>query len=232
MKKTTEKHTLKHYPDSEKPYEKCVSQGPEYLTDAELLAVILRTGTRDKSAVDVAREFLMRGNKNLLNIHHLSLRQMQEIPGIGGVKAVQLKCIGELAKRLTQTDVRQNLIFDTAEKIADYYMEQLRHETREQLVLLMLDMKCKFLADRVLSIGTVSASLVSSREIFLTALENRAVNIVLLHNHPSGDPKPSTCDVEVTKQVEKSGLLLGITLIDHIIIGDNNYVSFKKNGLL
>lgn len=224
--------TMKEMPESEKPVEKCFRSGAQALSDAELLAVILKSGTRDMTALQLAQFFLSKKDKNLLNLNSMRLEEMQEIPGIGQVKAAQLKCIAELARRITQTSRFQEVRLHEPASIAAYYMESLRHKTKENLLLSMFDAKSGLLGDETISIGTVTNSLVSPREIFLKALEYRAVHVVLLHNHPSGDPTPSEADMAVTRRVADSGTLLGIALADHIIIGDNNYISFRENGLL
>lgn len=224
--------TVKELPDSEKPYEKCLRYGAEYLSDAELLAVIIRTGTAGRKSIEVAQEILSRKEKSILNIHLLSMKELLEIPGIGTVKAIQLKCLAEITKRVSQAVRIRNISLNSAASVASYYMEQLRHEDREKLMLCMFDSQCVLLGDEVISIGTINASLVSPREIFKRALMDQAVYIILLHNHPSGIPIPSTQDRLVTKRVKECGELLGIHLSDHIIIGDNQYFSFKEENLL
>jgi DNA repair protein RadC len=229
---TTGHYTMKELPDSEKPYEKCIKNGAKVLTDAELLAVILRTGSRRVSALQLAQEILCQKQKSLLNLNLMQIEELMKISGIGRIKAVQLKCIAELSKRIAQETYHKGMQVTGPETIAAYYMEQLRHETKEKLMLAMFDGKNHFLGDEVISVGTVNASLVSPREIFLKALEKKAVYIIMLHNHPSGDPSPSKEDERVTYLVAKSGELLGITLADHIVIGDSKYVSFREKGIL
>ena len=224
--------TMKEMPQSEQPVEKCVRGGAHMLSDAELLAVILKTGTKSLSALQLAQLLLSQGDGNLLNLVYMDLEDMQKIPGIGQVKAVQLKCVAELSKRITRTRRAERVRLDNPGSIAAYYMESLRHEPKEKLVLAMFDSKSRLLADEIVSIGTVNASLVSPREIFLKALAYGSVQIVLLHNHPSGDPKPSGEDIRVTKSVAMGGDLIGIALVDHIIIGNNRYKSFREEGLL
>lgn len=224
--------TMKEMPESEQPLEKCFRYGAKALSDAELLAVILKNGTRDMTALQLAQLFLSKKDKNLMNLTSMRLEEMQKIPGIGQVKAVQLKCIAELAGRIAKTSRLKNVRLNEPASIAAYYMEPLRHETKEKLLLSMFDAKSCLLGDALISIGTATNALVSPREIFLKALEHGAVYIVLLHNHPSGDPEPSDSDFRVTKRVADSGALLGITLADHIIIGDNRYISFREKGLL
>lgn len=224
--------TVKELPESEKPYEKCLHYGAEYLSDAELLAVIIRTGTTGRKSIDVAQEILNCNEKSLLNLYHMSFKELMAIPGIGTVKAVQLKCLAEITRRMTKAVRIRKVTLNSASSVAAYYMEELRHEDRENLMLCMFDSQCVLLGDEVISIGTVNASLVSPREIFIRALAHQAVYIILLHNHPSGVPLPSTQDKLVTRKVQECGELMGIHLSDHIIIGDNQYFSFKEENLL
>ena len=224
--------TIKELSDSEKPYEKFLRYGAKYLSDAELLAVIIRTGTAGKKSVEVAQDVLNRREKNLLNLYRLSFKELTEISGIGKVKAIQLKCLAEITRRMTMATRLSNVSLNSASAVAAYYMEALRHEEREKLLLCMFDSRCVLLGEEVISVGTINASLISPREIFKLALMNQAVYIILLHNHPSGDPVPSTMDRQVTHRVEQSGEMLGIHLSDHIIIGDNKYFSFKEENLL
>lgn len=224
--------TVKNLPKSEQPYEKCMRYGAEYLSDAELLAVVIRTGTTGQKSIDVAREILNRREKSLLNLHHLSFRELTDIPGIGKVKAVQLKCLAEITKRMVKATRVHEVSLNNAASVASYYMEELRHEHREQLLLCMFDSQCALLGDELISIGTVNASLVSPREVFIHALTYQAVHIILLHNHPSGVPDPSAQDKLVTRRIREGGELLGIHLSDHIIIGDNQYFSFREEHLL
>ena len=224
--------TVKELPESEKPYEKCLHYGAEYLSDAELLAVIIRTGTTGRKSIDVAHEILNCNEKSLLNLYHMSFKELMAISGIGMVKAVQLKCLAEITKRMTKAVRIREVTLNSASSVASYYMEELRHEDRENLMLCMFDSQCVLLGDEIISIGTVNASLVSPREIFIRALSHQAVYIILLHNHPSGVPLPSTQDKLVTKKIQECGELMGIHLSDHIIIGDNQYFSFKEENLL
>ena len=224
--------TMKQLPESEQPVEKCARYGAQALSDAELLAVILRSGTKEVTALQLAQLFLAQRDKNLLNLFTMPPEEMQRIPGIGQVKAAQLKCIAELTSRIAKTSRFRDVKLNDPGSIAAYYMEALRHEPKEQLLLAMFDSKSVLLGATVISVGTVNSSLVSPREVFIKALEYQAVHIVLLHNHPSGDPSPSEADGQVTQRVKECGALLGIALADHIIIGDNRYMSFRENGLL
>lgn len=227
-----EKRQMKELPCSERPYEKCLESGPGSLSDAELLAVILRTGSRGHTSVDLAREILgsSRQEEGLLGLHRLSIRELLQIRGVGMVKAVQMKCICELSDRMASMSFREKQSFTSPESIAGYYMELLRHEEQERMVCLMLDTKNRFLGDEVISVGTVNSSLVSPREVFLKALQYHAVHIILVHNHPSGDASPSREDILVTERIRRAGELLGIRLLDHIVIGDRCFSSLLEEG--
>ena len=226
--------TIKELPVPERPYEKCMAMGPSSLSDAELLAVILRTGTKGQSALETARRILSLNPSmdGLLGLHHLSLNELKSVPGIGMVKAIQISCIGELSKRMTRKSIGKENLFISPDAVAAYFMEEMRHKEKEELRVVLLNTKGRMLHNAVVSIGTVNSSLISPREIFLEAFRFQAVSIILLHNHPSGDPEPSKEDILVTKRVYEAGSLLGISLTDHIIIGDNCFISLKERGIL
>ena len=220
--------------DVDRPYERCLRHGPSSLSDAQLLAVILRTGGHGFDAIDLSEEILQlsKSEKGLPGICRLSVEELMTVSGIGQVKAIQVQCVGELSRRIATYRAREGLRFSQPSTIADYFMERLRHEDRENLFLMMLDTKGRLLGEKRLSVGTVNASLISPREVFVEALRCHAVGIVLLHNHPSGDPSPSADDRRVTEKVRKAGEMLEIRLLDHIIIGDRRYVSFAEKGFL
>ena len=218
------------------PYEKFLTLGPGALTESELLAIILRTGTRNCPAVELAQKVLSLAGKSspggLNSLHHISLRELMEIPGIGEVKAVKVKCIAELAVRMSREKAALALKFDAPDTVADYYMEKMRHQEKEIVLLLLLDNKLKLVEEYMVSLGTVNASLLSTREIFIEALKCRACHLMLLHNHPSGDPAPSRADIMITQKIKEAGELMDIPLIDHIILGDGCYISFNEEHLL
>ena len=218
----------------ERPYEKCIRYGAEYLSDEELLAVLLRTGVKGMNSLELARHILhsRTGNEGILNIHHLTMNKLKAMKGIGTVKAIQIICLSELAKRLAKASAKEGVVFNLPSTIADYYMEELRHQKQEQMKLLMLNTKSKLIGEKTISKGTVNSSLVSPRELFITALEHGAVSIILLHNHPSGDPTPSDEDIFLTRRIKDAGNLIGIELLDHIIIGNNCYISFAEKKLM
>ena len=221
-------------PMEERPYERCIRHGAEGLSNRELLAVLLRTGTKGRTVLELAGDLLklVPGKEGFTGLRRLNLEELSSVPGIGTIKAVQVKCMLELARRMAREEAKTGVCFQTPASIAEYYMEDLRHNEQEVMLLLMLNQKGRLLRETYLFKGTVNASMVSPREIFLEALSSRAVQIILLHNHPSGDARPSREDLQVTRRVEEAGKLLGITLTDHIIIGEHTYVSFREKHYL
>ena len=245
MKKSDQIHTVpeqgRHYrmmdlPPSQRPYEKCLKDGPGILSDSELLAVILRSGTKDASSLTLAHEILNHTEKTsfpgLLGILHMSLPELMKINGIGKVKAIQLKCIGELSKRMAREAARPQLSLNSPDTIAKYYMEQLRHEEQELLLCMMFDTRSHLLGEEILSKGTVNSTVITPREVYLAALKYHATCIVLVHNHPSGVTEPSAGDIQTTQRILRAGEMLGITLLDHIIIGDHTYTSLREIGMM
>lgn len=226
--------TMKHLPPQMQPYEKCIAYGPGFLTDAELIACILRSGTKEYTSVALAEQLLKlrKGKEGLSGLCSLSYEELTEVPGIGRVKALQIQAVFELAKRMSRTEASKSLNFSNPESIANYYMEDFRHREQENLLLLLLDNKSSLLGEKLLFTGTVNASIVSPREIYLEALKYHAVSIILLHNHPSGDPTPSDADRRMTRKIKEAGEILDILLLDHIILGNRKYVSFHENGYL
>ena len=219
----------------EMPYERFLSCGAGSLTNAELLGIIIRTGTKGVSAVDLARKILSIHDPNaesLSALKQLTMEELRTVSGIGEVKAVKLLCLSEIARRIVREKIHRNTRLQSPGEIADYFMEEMRHLDTERTVVLHLGSKMEVLGEDILTIGTVNGALISPREIYIKALERHAVQIVLIHNHPSGDPAPSGYDIESTKVIQKAGEMLGIRLTDHIVIGDLNYCSFKEMGLL
>lgn len=226
--------TVKELPVSERPYEKCEQSGPGSLSDAELLAVIIRTGSFHERSVDVAADVLNYSTTHpgLIGLNYMTMKDLMSVKGIGKVKAIQLLCVAELTKRMARATNEERLHFTNPKSVAEYYMQDMRHLSMEKILLVMLDSKNKLLKDIIISSGTVNSSLLSPREIFMLALKYEAVNIILLHNHPSGDPTPSKEDIHTTRRMQEAGSLVGIKLMDHIIIGDNKYKSLIEEGYL
>lgn len=231
----------------ELPYEKFLQKGAESLSDAELLAILLRTGPkpapdapqahRDCPALGLAEAVLAlpKGARSgLAGLDRLSVPQLMEVKGIGQIKAVRICCLSELARRFSLGQRRTLPAFPSPEAAAAYCRPLVEGERGqvENVLLLLLDGKGRLLHEGVLTVGTVNLSLISPREIFLQALKYQAVHFLLLHNHPSGDVSPSREDAEITERLSELGRLMGIGLLDHIILGDGDWFSFRKAGLL
>ena len=226
--------TIKELPEDSSPYEKFAKYGPDSLTDEELLAIIIRTGTKGENSKTLAARLLNchDGHKGLTGLQHYTYDQLLSVKGIGKVKAIQIRCICELSKRISSQKYKNALDFNNPKTIADYYMEHFRHLECEQTLVVYLDSKCKMLGDKVMFTGTVNQSFLSPREIFIEALRHNAVFIAVLHNHPSGDCTPSMEDRVSTKRLVEAGKVIGITLIDHLIIGDKSFTSLRQAGII
>lgn len=227
---------IKNLPETQRPYEKSLSDGVGALSDSELLAVILRSGTQGTNVVSLANQIIKNMEETsypgLTGLLHISVEDLMKTPGIGKVKAIQLKCIGELSKRIACTAAKGQLNFQNPSSIAGYYMERLRHEEQELMLVMMLDTRNHLLGEQMLTRGTVNATLITPREVFVEALRRHATGLILVHNHPSGDPSPSSNDREVTARIYQAGELLGIRLLDHVVIGDHRYFSFMEEGCM
>lgn len=228
--------TIKDMVEDERPYEKCEKYGVGSLSDIELLAAILRTGIKGMNAMELAKCLLYgmadTQKKERIHLQDWTKEALLKVPGIGKVKAIQIQCICELSKRLAQQSAKEDLDFSKPSTIASYYMEDMRYRKQEYLKLVMLNTRSRLIGETDLSKGTVNMSVISPRELFIEALQKGAVYIILIHNHPSGDPSPSEADIIITQKVMEAGKLLGIELLDHIIIGDNCYVSLVERGNL
>ena len=223
---------IEDLPKDVRPFEKYQRYGMNALSDAELLALILRTGTRQINCMELCRRVLEEGGGSLAGLYGKTEKELQQISGIGPVKAVEIICVCELARRIARTRRSYDEPLDTAAKISEKYMEEMRHFKEEHVILLLLDIKCRLIKELTISIGTINQSLLRPREIFIQALKYEAVNLVLLHNHPSGDPTPSKADIFITDKIIEVSEFVGIPLVDHIIIGDCCYISFREKGLV
>lgn len=224
--------TVKELPESERPYERFRLLGAQALSDAELLAIILKSGTRDMTSLELATQLLSECHGNLLNLYEFSYEELLEQRGIGPVKAMQMKAVAELSNRIARTVRSYRLSFDNPESVAVYYMEALRHEGREVFMAAFFDAKCHFLGDAVIAAGGVDSAAVAVSELFREALKRRTVQMIILHNHPSGDPSPSSADISLTKRLSEGAKLLGLRVSDHIVIGDRRYYSFLENAIM
>lgn len=227
-------YTMKELPTSERPYEKFYLNGVKSLSDAELLAIILKNGTANHNCIDMARDLLSAHPiyDGLLGLYHLSSKELQRIDGIGKVKAAQISCILELANRIAQIRKPLPQRLDRPDLIADYFMADMSKYETESTVVLYLDNRCRLLHSELLFVGSLSSCVANPREILRKALQYDAASFILLHNHPSGDPTPSSVDLNLTKKLEKAAQYIGVPLMDHIIIGDYQYISLRERGLM
>jgi DNA repair protein RadC len=222
---------IRDLPLEERPREKLIMLGAGALSNAELLAILIRTGNRNESAVQIATRIISQGG-GLRKLPDLSLEDLQENKGIGPDKAVTIKAALELGSRLATAPREISGSITNPRQAADLFMEELRYKKKEYFKILLLNTKNHVIAKEEISIGSLSASIVHPREIFNLPLRKSAASVILFHNHPSGDPSPSQEDLEVTRRLVEAGNILGIAVRDHIIIGDGCFFSFREKGLI
>jgi len=217
---------IKEMAEAERPRERLLREGVGVLSDAELLAVILQKGTRKENVIDVSNRLIAKFG--LDKLASLSLVELQTIDGIGPAKAMQIKSMFEINKRVKM--VRNNVQIKCSEDVFEYCSGKLADKDKEFFMIIMLDSKNKIIKDEIVSIGTLNSSLVHPREIFKSAIKESANAVILVHNHPSGDPSPSEEDEEITKRLVEAGELLNIKVLDHVIIGKGNCHSFMRDN--
>lgn len=222
---------VRDVPPEERPRERLLTFGAERLTNAELLAILLRTGGQGRSALDVANRLLVRF-EGLVGLLDADSRELMQEPGVGPAKAAQILAALELGRRVQRAGVERTVAILSPRDVAAHLMDRLRFLQKEHFVVLHLDTKHRVLGEEVVSVGSLNASIVHPREIFKTALKRSSAAVVCAHNHPSGDPTPSPEDVEVTKRLVEAGRILGIELLDHVVIGRDRFVSMREHGLM
>jgi len=213
-----------------RPREKLILRGEQNLNEVELLAIILGKGTREVSALELA-QLLMIKYKDLRHLKDASLEELLEEKGIGPAKAVSIKAAIEIGRRMAQ-DIQQKDLIKSPDDVKNIVMEEMRYFDREHFRVLYLDRKGGLLDMQDISVGGLHSSIVHPREVFKIAVRKSAASIILVHNHPSGDPTPSREDVEITRRLIEAGDIMGIAVLDHIVIGDNTYCSLKTKGLI
>lgn len=224
---------MKELPLCERPYDKLEAVGAAHLSNAELLAVIIKTGTRDFTAVELAQRILKLANDGRLSsLYNLSLEQLMGIKGIGRVKAIQIKAALELSKRIATSDGINRQAIKSALDASNLVMEEVRYLKKEVFKAILLDTKNQVLKITDVSVGSLNSSIVHPREVFSEAVKCGCNSIIFVHNHPSGDPTPSTEDIQTTQRLENAGNILGIKVLDHIVIGDGKYISLKDKGFI
>ncbi len=224
---------MKELPISERPYEKLEMYGEKSLSNSELLAIIIKTGTKEETSVGLAQRILsLNGNNNTQDLRFLqdiSIADFERIKGIGKVKAIQLKAVCELAKRMSRPVKQLKIKIKSGKDVANLLMEEMRYEKREIAKVVVLNNKNIILKIIDISYGGNNFAMIEPKEILLEAIKCDAPKIILVHNHPSGNPTPSQTDYQVTDRIYECTQMLGIELLDHIIIGDGTYESVMKN---
>jgi len=225
------KVTIKEMPEDLRPRERMIKQGSGALSNAELLAILLRTGTKGQSALDMASQ-LLGHSKGLAFMAEAQLEDLAAYHGIGVAKACQIKAAVELGRRLSAASGGNKIQISSPRDAANILMDEMRYLDREHFRVINLNTKNHLLAVEEVSIGSLSASIVHPREVFKAAIRHSAAGIILAHNHPSGDPAPSGEDIDVTARLVKAGELLGIEVLDHLIFGQGEFVSLKERGVI
>ena len=223
------RYTIKDIPADMRPREKLLRYGPGILSLQELLAIIIRTGSRDANAIQLAESILYQF-KDLRGINHASIEELcNAAAGVGEAKAAEIKAALELGRRLNQQD-SEVVRIKSPQDVAAWVMEELRYLQQEQFRILLLNTKNVIIACEEVSKGSLNSSIVHPREVFARAIRRSAAAIILVHNHPSGDPTPSQEDINITRRLVEVGRLVGIEVLDHLVIGDGVFSSLKEKG--
>ncbi|WP_083991348.1 RadC family protein [Alkalihalobacillus pseudalcaliphilus] len=220
---------IRDVPVSERPRERMLKDGIHVLSNQELLAILLRTGTKNESVLQVAQHVLQAFD-GITMLKDATIEEMCKLKGIGVAKAIELSAAIELGRRIHNYMPEERYVIRSPEDVSNYVMEDLRFLKQEHFIALYLNTKNQVLHRQTLFIGSLNASIVHPREVFKEALKRSAASLICLHNHPSGDPTPSKEDIEVTRRLQQAGQVLGIEMLDHVIIGDRKYMSLKEQG--
>lgn len=223
--------TLRDVPNEERPRERMMEYGAQALSNAELLAILIRTGTVQESAVHLAQRLLSQAG-GLRSLVDMSLQQLTEIKGIGAAKGLQIQAGIELGRRLARSGMKETVTVRHPEDVSALLMEDMRYLQKEHFVCLFLNTKNHIIGQETLSMGSLNAAIVHPREVFRAAIKRSSASIICVHNHPSGDPTPSSEDIQLTQRLMEAGDIIGIDVLDHIVIGDRRYVSLKEQGLM
>ena len=225
---------IKEWPEDERPREKMLKRGVGSLTNAELLALIIRTGdtATKKSAIDLGREIISYFGDNLRELGSADLAEICSIKGMGPAKATGIKAAFTLASRFQSRKLERLDRFTSPRQVFDCFHHEFRDSRKEYFLTLLLDGKNRIIRRVQVSEGSLNQSIVHPREVFISAIKESAAAIILVHNHPTGDPAPSTEDIAITRRLREAGDIMGIKVLDHIIIGDGEFVSFVERGLL
>lgn len=222
--------SLRQWPENERPRERLIKHGAQNLSDAQLLAIILRTGSNGKTVIDTAIELLQKFN-GLKGLDEASVGELKKHKGLGNAKIAQIKAAFELGRR-TLTQKAEEKFFNSAEIVYRYYYPKFNGLKKEVFITLLLDTKLRLIREVKVSEGTLNQSIIHPREVFKDAIKESAYALILLHNHPSGDSTPSEQDIEITRRLKKASEILEIPILDHVIIGSGRYFSMKESGII
>lgn len=222
---------IKDWPENERPRERLIKYGAESLSDAQLLAIILRTGSGERGVLGLSMSILDTF-KTLRNIDAASISELSSIKGLGTAKIAQIKAAFELGKRLMGESSDGKPVFSSSHSIFSYFAPRFKNLKKEFFIGILLDAKNRLIRECKVSEGTLTNSLIHPREAFKEAVKESAASVIFVHNHPSGDPTPSRDDITITERLKSAGDIIGINVLDHVIIGDRKYVSLKEKGVL
>ncbi|MEJ5227088.1 DNA repair protein RadC [Thermodesulfovibrio sp.] len=222
--------SVREWPKTERPRERLIKEGAQSLSDAQLLAIILRTGSNGKTVVNTAIE-LIQNFGSLRGLDEASVGELKKFKGLGTAKIAQIKAAFELGRRVLSERAFEQ-VFNSAETVFRYFYPKLNGLKKEVFITLLLDTKLRLIREVKVSEGTLNQSLIHPREVFKEAVKESAYAIILVHNHPSGDPSPSDQDIDITKKLKKASEILEIPILDHIIIGNGRYFSMKERGII
>lgn len=226
------KYSIKDWAKDDRPREKLLTKGAENLSNSELLAILIQKGTRQKSAVDLAKEVLKLGKDNLNELGKMSVRELMKVKGIGSAKAITIAASLELGRRRQAYELPQKKSIAASADIADYLQTAFKDYRHEVFAVIFLNKANRIIHFEVISEGGITGTIADPRIILKRALEENAVGIILCHNHPSGSLKPSYADTRLTKKIKDAALLLDIEVLDHMIVSEEGYYSFADDGML
>lgn len=224
-------YLIKEMPKQERPRERFLKFGASSLSTHELLAIIIRTGSKNESVIDLSKHLLYKYH-SLKELSTIQTNELMKMKGIGTSKAIELQTVFEIAKRINSEQFKEGVFLKSPESIFLYTKDQLEMKTQEHLLGLYLNTKGELIKKEVLFIGSLNTSLIHPREVFKFAVQYSAATLILIHNHPSGDPTPSSNDIDVTKRMVRNGEMMDIPVMDHVIIGRDKYYSFKEHGII
>lgn len=231
MSKKVQKTNIQVIPAESRPRERMEDYGPKALADHELLAIILRTGTRDKNVVNLALDVL-REVENLYMFRHISLQELMKIPGIGRIKGIEILAAIEFGRRISNaSQVKEGTVMSSS-WVGNYLVKDMSNLTQENVVALYLNTKNEIIKKETIFIGSLNSAVAHPREIFKGAVRYSAARIIIAHNHPSGNTEPSEADFSFTRRMVDAGELMGIEVLDHFIIGEKDYLSLREHGLM